>query len=60
MLSKTKRYSVRRNGAGYEVRDADAAGAQVFVSASRKEAREMSRTLTDAATAPGKDHRIHG
>jgi hypothetical protein len=42
---KPKRYSVTRTAEGYEVRDADAAGAQVFLSASRKAAREMSREL---------------
>jgi hypothetical protein len=42
---KPKRYSVARTAEGYEVRDADAADAEVFFSASRKPAREMSREL---------------
>lgn len=41
----SQRYSVERTAEGFEVRDADAAGAQVFFSASRKAAREMSREL---------------
>src|SRR5215470_11634881 len=42
---RPKRYSVRRTDEGYEIRDADAAGAQVFFSASRRAARRMSRQL---------------
>jgi hypothetical protein len=34
-----------RTAQGYEVRDADAAGAQVSLSGSRKAAHEMSREL---------------
>ena len=46
MLSrKPKRYTVVGTAEGYEVRDADAAGAPVFSSASRKAARDMSREL---------------
>lgn len=39
------RYSVQRTGTAYEVYDADAAGAQVSFSSSRKAARHMSREL---------------
>jgi hypothetical protein len=42
---RPKRYRVRRNDEGYEIRDADAAGTQVFFSTSRREARTMSRAL---------------
>jgi hypothetical protein len=42
---RPKRYSLRRNDEGYEIRDADAEGAQVFFSASRREARMMVRAL---------------
>src|SRR5215475_16224939 len=34
-LRRPKRYSLRRTDDGYEIRDADAEGAQVFFSASR-------------------------
>jgi hypothetical protein len=55
MLGKEpKRYSVARTAEGYEVRDADAAGAQVFFSASRKTAREMARELN---RKPGNDEK---
>jgi hypothetical protein len=51
---RPKRYSVRRNDEGYEIRDADAAGAQVFFSTSRREARMMSRALN---RKPGSDEK---
>jgi hypothetical protein len=53
-LRRPKRYSVRRNGDGYEICDADAAGAQVFFSASRREARIMLRSLN---RKPGTDEK---
>ena len=53
-LRRPKRYSLRRNGEGYEICDADAAGAQVFFSASRREARMMLRALN---RKPGTDEK---
>jgi hypothetical protein len=53
-LRRPKRYSLRRNDEGYEVRDADAEGARVFFSASRREARMMVRALN---RNPGGDER---
>jgi hypothetical protein len=53
-LRRPKRYSLRRNGQGYEICDADAAGAQVFFSASRREARMMLRALN---RKPGTDEK---
>jgi hypothetical protein len=51
-LRRPKRYSLRKNGEGYEILDADAAGAQVLFSASRREARVMLRALN---RKPGTD-----
>jgi len=51
---RPKRYSVRRTDEGYEIRDADAAGTQVFFSASRREARMMLRALN---RKPGTDEK---
>jgi hypothetical protein len=48
MHRQPKRYTVARSGDGYEVQDADAEGARVYFSDSRKSAREMSRKLNDA------------
>ena len=42
---KLKRYSVAQTADGYEIRDADAAGAHVFFSVSRRAVRDMSRAL---------------
>src|SRR5215468_4634978 len=44
-LRRPKRYSVKRTADGYEIRDAEAAGAKVFFSASRRAARDMLRAL---------------
>jgi hypothetical protein len=44
-LRRPKRYSVARTADGYEIRDAEAAGAKVFYSASRRVARDMLRAL---------------
>ena len=46
--TKRKRYTVARSGDGYEGLDADAAGARVYFSNSRKSARDMSRQLNHA------------
>jgi hypothetical protein len=44
-LRRPKRYSVERTADGYAIRDAEAAGAKVFSSASRRAARDMLRAL---------------
>jgi hypothetical protein len=44
-LRRPKRYSLVHTADGYEVRDAEAAGAKVFFSASRRAARDMLRAL---------------
>lgn len=44
-LRRPKRYSLVRTANGYEIRDAEAAGAKVFFSASRRAARDMVRAL---------------
>src|SRR5262249_59045127 len=51
---RPKRYSLRRNDKGYEIRDADAQGAQVFFSTSRREAHMMVRALN---RKPGTDEK---
>jgi hypothetical protein len=54
LRKKAKRYRVARTAEGYEVRDADAAGAQVFFSTSRNAARKMSHELN---RKPGTDEK---
>lgn len=44
-LRRPKRYSLLRTTDGYEIRDAEAAGAKVFFSASRRAARDMLYVL---------------
>jgi hypothetical protein len=44
-LRRPKRYSMVRTAEGYEIRDAEAAGAKVFSSASRRAARDMLHVL---------------
>src|SRR5215472_2463248 len=51
-LRRPKRYSLLRTADGYEIRDAEAAGAKVFSSASRRAARDMLRTL-NGRSRPG-------
>jgi hypothetical protein len=45
MHKEAKRYAVVRSGDGYEVQDADAEGARVYFSDSRRAARKMSKQL---------------
>jgi hypothetical protein len=51
-LRRPKRYSVVRTADGYEIRDAGAAEARVFFSASRRAAHDMCRALN---RRPGTD-----
>ena len=51
-LRRPKRYSLLRTADGYEIRDAEAAEARVFSSASRRAARDMLRLL-NGSSRPG-------
>jgi hypothetical protein len=51
-LRRPKRYRVQRTADGYEIRDAEAAGARVFFSASRRPARDMLHAL-NSRSRPG-------
>jgi hypothetical protein len=51
-LRRPKRYGLVRTADGYEIRDAEAAGAKVFSSASRRAARDMLHAL-NSRSRPG-------
>jgi hypothetical protein len=51
-LRRARRYSLLRTADGYETRDAEAAGAKVYFSASRRAARDMLRAL-NSRSRPG-------
>jgi hypothetical protein len=55
-LRRPKRYSVERTADGYEIRDAEAAGSQVFSSASRRAARDMLRALNTTSRPGANDY----
>ena len=55
-LRRLKRYSLVRTTDGYEIRDAEAAGAQVFSSTSRRAARDMLHALNRRSRPGANDY----